>query len=453
MKIFKENNLGKNSIKYHLIDTIKLAIPVSIGQLGHVMLGVVDSFMVGRLGAEPLAAAALANGLFFFVMVLGIGMSHAITVLVAIAKGENNNAFCGRILRHSLIVNIIFSVILTVLVILMANFIDHLNQDKVVAELTKSYLTILAFSILPFMIFQTYRQFVEGLSHTKPPMYIAIISNFVNFFGNWVLIYGNLGFPSLGLNGAGIATLSTRTFMAIAMMFFVLKKPIYKEYEPNLKFRAFDFSIIKKILSIGFPSGIMYAFEVGAFAFAAVIIGWLGSVSLAAHQIAINLATISYMVVLGISAAATIRVGNALGRKDYINLKKAGFTAILLGMSFMGLSGLIFILFHNILPTYYINDQKVIAAASTLIIIAAFFQLSDGVQAVGMGVLKGIADVKIPMIITLVSYWVIGLPSGYFFAFILNYDIIGIWIGLSLGLTAAAVLFVWRFYRKLKLLS
>ena len=197
----------------------------------------------------------------------------------------------------------------------------------------------------------------------------------------------------------------------------------------------------------------MYAFEVGAFAFAAVIIGWLGSVSLAAHQIAINLATISYMVVLGISAAATIRVGNALGRKDYINLKKAGFTAILLGMSFMGLSGLIFILFHNILPTYYINDQKVIAAASTLIIIAAFFQLSDGVQAVGMGVLKGIADVKIPMIITLVSYWVIGLPSGYFFAFILNYDIIGIWIGLSLGLTAAAVLFVWRFYRKLKLLS
>ncbi|MBK7981974.1 MAG: MATE family efflux transporter [Ignavibacteriae bacterium] len=419
MKIFKENNLGKNSIKYHLIDTIKLAIPVSIGQLGHVMLGVVDSFMVGRLGAEPLAAAALANGLFFFVMVLGIGMSHAITVLVAIAKGENNNAFCGRILRHSLIVNIIFSVILTVLV----------------------------------MIFQTYRQFVEGLSHTKPPMYIAIISNFVNFFGNWVLIYGNLGFPTLGLNGAGYATLSTRTFMAIAMMFFVLKKPIYKEYEPNLKFRAFDFSIIKKILSIGFPSGIMYAFEVGAFAFAAVIIGWLGSVSLAAHQIAINLATISYMVVLGISAAATIRVGNALGRKNYINLKKAGFTAILLGMSFMGLSGLIFILFHNILPTYYINDQKVIAAASTLIIIAAFFQLSDGVQAVGMGVLKGIADVKIPMIITLVSYWVIGLPSGYFFAFILNYDIIGIWIGLSLGLTAAAVLFVWRFYRKLKLLS
>ncbi|MBK7106549.1 MAG: MATE family efflux transporter [Ignavibacteriae bacterium] len=448
-----ENFSDKNYIKSHIIETIKLAVPVSIGQLGHIMLGVVDSFMVGRIGAEPLAAAALANGLFFLIMVLGIGMSHAITVLVAIAKGENNHKFCGIILRQSLILNVSFSIILTILVLIAANLIDYLNQEKIVADLTKSYLSILAISIFPFMIFQTFRQFVEGLSYTKPPMYIAIAANFINYFGNWILIFGNLGFPALGLNGAGISTLLTRIFMASTMMIFVLNSTKYKEYDVKLNFRIIDFKIIKKIFNIGFPSGIMYAFEVGAFAFAAIIIGWLGSVALAAHQIALNLASISYMVVLGISSAATIRVGNYLGRKDLLNVKRAGFSAIFLGMCFMGLAGITFILFNNLLPAFYINDENVIKVASSLIIIAALFQLSDGIQAVGMGALKGLADVKIPMIITLVAYWLIALPAGYFFAFILNYDIIGIWIGLSIGLTAAATLFVIRFYKKINKLK
>ncbi|MFZ1288882.1 MAG: MATE family efflux transporter [Melioribacteraceae bacterium] len=453
MKTFVENISEKNNIKFHLKETIKLAVPVSIGQLGHIMLGVVDSFMVGRLGAEPLAAAALANGLFFLIMVLGIGMSHAITVLVAIAKGENKHKYCGVILRQALILNISFSIILTILVIVAANLIDHLNQEQAVAELTKSYLTILAISILPFMIFQTYRQFVEGLSNTKPPMYIAIIANVVNFIGNWILIYGNLGFPALGLNGAGFATLITRIFMAVTMMTFVLVSVRYKEYDTKLNFKIIELKVIKKIFNIGFPSGIMYSLEVGAFAFAAVIIGWLGSVSLAAHQIAINLASISYMVVLGIASAATIRVGNALGRKDLLNVKRAGFSAIFLGMCFMGSAGILFVIFNNVLPTFYIKDLEVIKVASSLIIIAAFFQLSDGVQAVGMGALKGLADVKIPMVITLIAYWIIALPAGYYFAFILKYNIIGIWIGLSIGLTVAASLFVFRFFKKLSLLK
>ncbi|MBK8946722.1 MAG: MATE family efflux transporter [Ignavibacteriae bacterium] len=453
MKTFIENISQKNNLKLHFVETIKLAVPVSIGQLGHIMLGVVDSFMVGRLGAEPLAAAALANGLFFLIMVLGIGMSHAITVLVAIAKGENKTKYCGVILKQALILNIAFSIILTILVLIAANLIEYLNQEKVVADLTKSYLSILAISILPFMVFQTYRQFVEGLSNTKPPMYIAIIANLVNFIGNWILIYGNLGFPALGLNGAGIATLSTRIFMALTMMIFVLNSTKYKVYDTKLNFKNIDFKLIKKIFDIGFPSGITYSFEVGAFAFAAIIIGWLGSIALAAHQIALNLASISYMVVLGISSAATIRVGNYLGRKDLLNVKRAGFSAIFLGMCFMGLAGITFVLFNNILPTLYIKNSEVVKVASSLIIIAAFFQLSDGIQAVGMGALKGLADVKIPMVITLIAYWIIALPAGYFFAFILKYDIIGIWIGLSIGLTVAALLFVFRFMKKLIILK
>jgi multidrug resistance protein, MATE family len=449
MKIFEQNKFDFGIIKNHLKETLLLALPVSIGQLGHIMLGVMDSFMVGRLGAEPLAAAALANGIFFLIMVLGIGMSHAITVLVAIAKGENNDKYCGVILRQSLIVNIIFSVILTILVIIAAQNIGYLNQDVKVAELTKSYLTILGYSILPFMLFQTFRQFVEGLSDTKPPMYVAIIANAINFIGNWILIYGNLGFPALGLNGAGFATLSTRIFMAIAMILMTIKSKKYVKYDANFRFKTLDFNIMKKVINIGFPSGLVYCFEVGAFTFAAVMVGWLGSKSLAAHQIALNLASISYMVVLGISSAATIRVGNAFGRKDIPNVKRAGYAAIFMGMSFMTITGLIFISFHNFLPTLYIKDLTVIEFASTLIIIAALFQLSDGIQAVSMGVLKGLTDVKLPMFITLFAYWFIALPVGYFLAFQMKYDIIGIWIGLFLGLTVAATLFVLRFKMKL----
>ncbi len=302
-------------LKSHIKETIKLAIPVSIGQLGHIMLGVVDSFMVGKLGAEPLAAASLANGLFFLILVIGIGMSVAITALVAISKGEKDFEQCGIIVRQALLINIIFSIILTLLTYTAAQLVFYLNQQPEVATLTNSYLKILSISIIPFMLFQTYRQFNEGLSYTKPPMYIAILANFINIFGNWIFIYGNLGMPALGLDGAGYATLTTRIFMGLAMMLFTIKSKKFKQYDPTLKFKKIDFEIIKKLVNLGLPTGLMYSMEVGAFAITAIIIGWFGSIELAAHQIAINLASISYMVVLGISAASTIRVGNFTDKK------------------------------------------------------------------------------------------------------------------------------------------
>lgn len=409
------------------------------------MLGVVDSFMVGRLGAESLAAAALANGLFFLVMVLGIGMSHAITALVAISIGEGKRTESGIILRQGLIVNLVFSLVLTIITYTAAHFVIYLDQDPIVAILTESYLKILSLSIFPFMLFQTYRQFVEGLSDTKLPMYMSILANIVNIFGNWVLIFGNLGMPALGLDGAGYATLGTRLFLGFGMMYIVMHFPRYKEFDPTLRFRSININVIKKIIKIGLPSGLSYSMEVGAFSFAAIMIGWLGSNELAAHQIAINLASISYMVVLGISAASTIRVGNALGAKNFYNVKLAGYTAIFLGLSFMSLTGLSFILFNNFLPSLYISDNNVVEIASSLLIIAALFQLSDGIQAVGLGVLKGLTDVKIPMIITLIAYWLVALPVGYLLGFTLGYDVIGIWLGLFLGLSVAAIFFVLRF--------
>ncbi len=438
------------SYRSHIRETFRLAIPVAVGQLGQIMFGVVDSLMVGRLGAAPLAASALVNGLFFLIMVMGIGISMAVTPLVAIAKGGRNHDECGVILRQSLLVNVVFAFLLNIIIYLMAETIPYLGQTPEVTKLAVSYMHILSFSVLPFMLFQTYRQFVEGLSDTKPPMYAALTANIVNAIANYVLIFGKLGFPAMGLDGAGIATVTTRSFMALFLIYFVIKKDKYKEYDPSLKFKKIDKTIIKKIISIGLPSGFQYTFEVGAFAFAAVMVGWISADAQASHQIAINLASISYMVVLGISSAGTIRVGDNLGKNDKIGMRRAGFSALLLAVLFMSSTGLLFILFRHFLPTLYIDDQTVIQLASRLLLITAIFQIADGIQAVGLGILRGLTDVKIPLYIAIFAYWVVSLPTAYLCGFTFQMGVTGIWIGLSAGLFTAAILLASRFYLKTK---
>lgn len=444
--LYGKGLLSKTDFK----ETIKLAWPVSLGQLGHVTLGVVDSVMVGQVGTDSLAASSLVNGLFFLVIVLGIGMTMATTPLVSIAKGENNFSRCSKIFKQSIIVNFAFSVLLTFIVYYLSFLIPFLNQSEHVAVLAESYLKILSYSIIPFLLFQTYRQYVEGLSITKPPMYIAIAANIINFFGNWLLIYGNLGFSAMGLDGAGYSTLFTRLFMAITIIIYVKKAKKLKQFSTVKNFISFDLKIIKKIIAIGLPSGLMYALEVGAFAFSAIMVGWLGSIQLAAHQIAISLASISYMIILGISAAGTIRVGNALGERNKTKIRRAGFTAIIIGVIFMILSGTSFIIFNKFFPSLYIENIKVIEVASNLLIIAALFQISDGIQAIGLGILRGLTDVKVPLVITFIAYWVFAIPFGYILGFKLRFGVIGIWSALLIGLTIAAVLFFVRFNKKTK---
>ncbi len=437
-------------IKFHIKETLKLAYPVVIGQLGHMMLGVVDSLMVGNLGAVPLAASSLVNGLILLIIVLGIGMSVALTPLVAIAKGSGNHDQCGIILRQGLLVNLVFSILLVLVVYFFADIIYYLNQPNEVAVLAESYLKILSFSIIPFMMFQTYKQFIEGLSFTKPAMIILILANVVNAFGNWVLIFGNLGMPRLELDGAGLATLLTRVSIAVAIFIYVIYSKQFKQYDPTLRFRSINWSIIKKILDLGIPGGFQMFFEVGGFAFAAVMIGWIGAKELAAHQIAINLASITFMVGLGISIAATIRVGNYLGKKDINGIKNAGYSALFIVAIIMGSFGIMFIILRKFLPTLYILDPVVIEIASSLIIIAAIFQIVDGLQVVGIGLLRGLTDLKAPMVIAFIAYWVIGLPVAYLLGFTFGYGVEGVWISFVVGLSIAAIFFIRRFQRFLK---
>jgi MATE family multidrug resistance protein len=279
----------------------------------------------------------------------------------------------------------------------------------------------------------------------RPAMIIALLANLVNAFTNWLLIFGNWGFPQLELDGAGWATFASRVFMALALMGFVMNNKFFSKYDVTFHFKSINLPVIKKILALGLPSGFQYFFEVGAFSFAVVMVGWLGTKQLAAHQIAINLASISFMAVLGISVAGSIRVGNAVGKKDIAETRRAGFTASFLGAGVMTFAGIIFVLFRDFLPTLYVNDETVISYASSLLIIAALFQISDGMQAVGIGILRGLTDVKIPTAITFIAYWIVGLPVGYLLGFNFELGVQGVWIGLLLGLTTSAILLTLRF--------
>ncbi len=436
------------TIKEHLRTNINLAVPVMASQLGQVMVGVADNMMVGQVGYIPLAGASLGNAIFYFFMTFGLGVSFAITPLVGFADGEGKKAECGQVLRHGLVVNTVLGVILFALVMVAANYLHLFGQEAAVVEQATPYMFVIGFSMIPLLVFQTFRQFSEGLSMTKVPMVVSVSMNILNIMLNYLLIYGKFGFPALGLLGAGIATLIARTIMAVVLAAYVLMNSRFKPYLSGMGLRNLDVKLIRDLLRIGVPAGLQFVFEIGAFSMAALMMGWIGAVTQAAHQIAINLASITYMTVSGLGAAAAIRVGNQLGRRDYKTMKKAALTLVGMGASLMVLFAIVFIVGRDYLPLLYNDEVAVVEIASSLLIIAALFQLSDGVQVIMLGALRGMKDVKIPTIITFLSYWVIALPLAYVLAFVYGYGANGIWLGLFLGLTIAAV---WVFGRFIKL--
>lgn len=439
--------MSQLTYKEHFNRTFNLAYPVMLSQLGQVLVGVADSMMVGRLGATPLAAASLANSIFFVVLMFGIGVSMAITPLVASADGQGKSKRIAKLFKHGFVINMFTGLVLFLIILMAAPSLNYMNQPEEVVQMAIPYLAIITLSLIPFMFFQTFKQFAEGLSQTKQAMAVTIFCNLINVFLNWVLIYGELGFPAMGLNGAGWATLISRILMGILIFYYVWNSKRYTQYKIGFGFKKLSFPMISKMLKLGVPTGFQFIFEVGAFSAAAIMMGWIGVNALAAHQIAINLASISYMMASGLSAAAMVRVGNQLGRNDIKTLREAGFTIFGMVALFMFCFAVIFIVFRNFLPSLYIDELPVIEMTASLLIIAGFFQLSDGIQVVGLGALRGMSDVKIPTLVTLVAYWVLGLPLGYFFAFQLDMAEQGIWYGLLIGLTSTGVMLLYRFHK------
>lgn len=425
--------------------TFYLAYPVVLSQLGHIMVGVVDTAMVGQIGTIEQAAVALSNSLYTLVLVFGLGVSYGVTPLVAAADSSNDISQNAALLKHGIIINTVLGILLFLFLFCISPVLNLFNQQPQVVQLAIPFLNVMMLGMIPLCIFSGFKQFTEGLSFTRIAMLITIGSNFLNVILNYAMIFGHWGFPAMGLMGSCWASFISRVLMALAMFAYVYYNKHFKKYWIGFSFKNISTDLTKKILAIGVPSGLQWVFEVGAFAFAVIMIGWISPKAQAAHQVALSIAATTYMMASGLSAAASVRVGNMAGLKNREGVRTAGFSAFIMVLVFMGFCAASFIVLRNFLPTFFNKDAEVISISSSLIIIAAFFQLSDGIQVVGLGALRGIKDVTVPTIFTLIAYWVIGLPLSYFFAFKMNLGVQGVWYGLSLGLTLAAVSLFFRF--------
>ena len=424
---------------------LSLAYPIMFGQLGHILVALADNLMVGRLGAAPLAAVSLGNSLVFIALSLGIGFSFAITPLVAEADGAHDTVTGRNYFHHGIVMCAINGVMLFLLLLFATPVLNYLDQPAEVVELAIPYMEIVAFSLIPLMIFQAFKQFADGLSNTRYAMYATLIANVVNVLFNYLLIYGVWIFPRLELVGAAYGTLISRFFM-LWFLFEILKRnDKFKPYFIWTRRKSFKWSIFKKILDLGFPTAMQMLFEVALFTSCIFLSGILGTNPQAANQIALNLASMTFMIAVGLGVTATIRVGNQKGKADYPNLRRIALSLFLQVFLIEAVFAIGFILLKDLLPTFYIDNLEVIMLASQLLVVAALFQLSDGMQVVILGALRGLQDVRIPTIICFVAYWIIGFPVAWYFGKAENLGSQGIWLGLLAGLTAAAVLLYIRF--------
>ena len=432
----------------------RLAAPVIMGMLGHTFVGLIDNIMVGQLGVAELAAVSLGNSFFFVAMSIGIGFSTAITPLVAEADSEHNFSRGKSAFKHGFVLCSILAIVLFALILLAKPLMYMMNQPQEVVVLALPYLDIIAISLVPLIIFQALKQFSDGMSLTKFPMYATIIANVINVFFNYVLIFGVWGFPKMGVVGAGIGTLIARFVMIMLMWYFLNRLEKTKAYVKDLKLFVLEHSMLKKINSLGLPSALQMFFEVGLFTAAIWLSGTLGKNPQAANQIALNLSSMTFMIATGLSVTAMIRVGNQKGLKRPVELRRIATSIFIMGLALAILFALIFLIFNNVLPTFYLDlndlthiadNQNVVEIASSLLIIAALFQISDSTQVVFLGALRGLQDVKIPTLITFFAYWIIGFPVSYFLGDASKYGSSGIWIGLLAGLTASSIFLYIRF--------
>jgi MATE family multidrug resistance protein len=427
--------------------------------LGHTIVGIVDNVMVGKLGPTELAAVSLGNSFVFIAMSLGIGFSTAITPLAAEADGKKGIEEGRSVFHHGLYLCTILGVFLFGLIFFSKPLIGLMGQPDNVVELAKPYLDIVAFSLIPLIIFQGYKQFADGMSETKYSMWATILGNIVNVVLNYLFIYGIWIFPELGIVGAGIGTIASRFVMLGYMHYMMQKKEKFQPFFEKFSLKNIKRSVNITIIRLGAPSAMQMFFEVGLFTGAVWLSGVLGIINQAANQIALSLATFTFMFAMGLSVAATIRVGNQKGLGDYKQLRIVAFSIFLLAVIVESFFALIFVLFHKQLPAFFVDmnnvedlakNTEVVAIAGQLLLVAAVFQISDGIQVVFLGALRGLQDVKIPMYITFVAYWVVGFPISIYLGLYTELKGAGIWIGLLAGLSSAAIFLYIRFVRLTK---
>lgn len=432
---------------------LRLALPVVLTQVGQILTQVADNLMVGRYGGEdplPLAAVSFGGSVFFILCIAAIGLALGMTPLVGelFVQGEHKRS--AALLQNGILFYTLLGVGMSLLQFAAIPLLYHLKQPAEVVDMAIPYYRMLAYSMPLMMLFFAFKQFLEGVGNTKVEMVVTIIANVANIGFNWVFIYGRYGFPEMGAEGAGLGTLLARTIAPVLMIGYFCAKPVYRAYLKGFSLRRYSWSSVRQLLRIGLPISLQMFLESSAFVGTSVMMGWFGTQAISANQIAITLGNCAFMIVMSIGAATTIRISHCYGVRDIAGLSLAAKASYHLVLTWNAFAALVFILLRGWIPTLFTANPEVIAITSDLLIFAALYQLSDGLQNVSVGILRGIQDVKIIMPIAFVSYWLLNLPVGYFFSFTLGMGPSGLFLGYSFGLSAAAVLMIGRIRRSVR---
>ena len=425
--------------------TLTLALPIIIGQVSQMLMGITDSIMIGRTGTVPLAAASFGGNIFGVFYVLGIGLMLPVAIFVSRARGANRPEECGEYLRHGLALALGFGLVETAAIAALGTQLHWFGQPREVLAQVNPFFQLIGFSITPVLVYLALRQFAEAMGRPWMPMAVMLGGVGLNALLNWILIYGHLGAPALGLAGAGVATLVSRLLAAAVIFGCIRLDPRLRSALPARWGAPLSAPRLREMLRIGLPSSGMLLFESGAFGASAVMMGWLGAVPLAAHQIAISCAATTFMFVLGISIATGMRLGGAAGAGELDRLRPIAGSAQALGGVCAVLFMALYLFAGRGIAAWFVADAAVVGLAAQLLVVAALFQFFDGGQVIGAAALRGITDVKLPAVITFVAYWVVAIPGGYLLGVRGNFGAVGIWAALAAGLAFAAVALVLRF--------
>lgn len=431
--------------------TLALAGPIIVGQVSQMVMGVTDSIMIGHVGKVPLAASAFANSVWGFAFMLGIGLLVPVAVLVPRAHGAGRDDACAEWLRHGVATAIAASALAIGALWLLGRELHRFGQPEEVLLEVHPYFEIIAISLFPTLLFQAFRQFSESLGKPGGPMVFLLIGVTLNIFLNWVLIYGNLGAPRLGLSGAAWATLIARSFSLIIIIAWLGRLKVMRPVWPTRWLKRLSGERFRSMFAIGVPAAVSLMFEGGAFSAAAFLMGLLGATELAAHQIALSCAAFTFMIPLGISTAASMRIGRAVGQQRASDVRSIGVSATMTAALIMSVFAVIFATSGTEIASVFVKETDVIALAAKLLVIAAVFQLFDGSQVVAAGALRGLADVKVATVITGFAYWGIALPGAWYFGLRTSLGARGVWAALAVGLAIAAILLFVRFMGRSRL--
>lgn len=428
--------------------TIQLALPIIFGELAQMALHLLDTAMIGQISHVQLAASSLVLNVLGIPFVLGIGMTMSIAQMVSMAQGQHDNKKVSHYFFNGFWLCASFSVLIALSLFFGKNIILHLNQDPEVARLAVPFLQVMSLSLIPMLLFMALKQFTDGLQHTRTAMVLSVLSLPINVGINWLLIYGHWGFPRMEMMGAAYGTLITRCIIFIALGWVILRHKLYRKYIAVRKSQwYFSRQTFAELLRIGVPSGLQIGMEAGAFAVSGIIIGTIGAVEQAAHQITLSCAAFTFMASMGLAQAGSIRVSNAYGAGSFRRISLIGKSTLLVALIYGLFCALLFLSLRNYLPYLFNHEADVVSIAATLFLLGGIFQISDSTQAIGAGLLRGLKDVKVPTMLIFVAYWVLGIPSGYLLAFVFKLGAPGVWLGFIIGLTFSSVFLCTRFLK------